>query len=284
MGVESESVAKTLQFEGIRSKGIEPIVFDREDVNDFAKVVYRSKEILRDLNRPLSGVVVNLLDDPKAASTSLEKLGIKSIDAGYRSYVKPFLRAVEACTDVMLEQNSQGGRVVMLYPSNFDEKNNGVKSIVGRMLEQTAYELKHSFHSSYRNLSISTVASTVNVDTKISSSNLYPQQLWAMDQEVDDATVNEKGYKLAPDIESTLYALQHSLLSPTPKSEYNKEKNLINLRDTMHNMTNKKAVSFIDRISLMVFHVVLFFAGDEHGNVKVPGILHSILTEEFTLR
>ena len=25
-------------------------------------------------------------------------------------------------------------------------------------------------------------------------------------QEVDDATVNEKGYKLAPDIESTLYA------------------------------------------------------------------------------
>ena len=69
LGVESESEVRTLQFEGIRSKGIEPIVFDREDVNDFAKVVYRSKEVLRDLNRPLLGIVVNLLDDPKQSST-----------------------------------------------------------------------------------------------------------------------------------------------------------------------------------------------------------------------
>ena len=288
LGVESESEVKALQFEGIRSKGIEPIVFDREDVNDFAKVVYRSKEVLRDLNRPLLGVVVNLLDDPKQSSSSATAIskgvGIKSVDAAYKSYVKPFLRAVEACTEVMLEQNSQSGRVVMLYPSSFNEKQNGVRTIVGKMLDQTAHELRHSFHSNRRNFSVSTVAASVNVNTKISSSNLYPKQMWAMenDHASDDANKDIGNNNINSDIESTLYALQHSLLSSTPQSAYNKGNMLVHLRDIISKKGSMKASTIIDSISIPVFQMLLFVAGDKEGNIKVPRFIYTLLTEEFS--
>ena len=290
MGVESESVAKTLQFEGVRSKGIEPIVFDREDVNDFAKLVYRSKEILRDLNRPLLGVVVNLIDDPKVSTSSAAALsnnvGIKSIDAAYKSYIKPTLRAIEACTDVMLEQNRIGGRIVLLYPSNFNEKHKGVKSIVGKMLDQTANEMRYSFHYNNRNLSVSTVASLGNVNKKASSSSLYPKGMWAMDKDLEhsEAKSSSKIYPIDPGIESTLNALQHAMLSSHPQSTYNKGNMMINLKEIIDKKggMGKGASTIIDSVSSWVFHILLFLLGDQQGNIRVSRFVYTLLTEELS--
>ena len=50
--------------------------------------MYRSKEIMRDLNRPLLGVIVNLLEDPKAKKHSkdgiLGDVGVRDMDNVYR--------------------------------------------------------------------------------------------------------------------------------------------------------------------------------------------------------
>lgn len=57
IGVKSEAEKKSFLYEN--GKGIESIVFDIADPATLPAVVYRIREIHRDFERPLSGVVIN---------------------------------------------------------------------------------------------------------------------------------------------------------------------------------------------------------------------------------
>lgn len=179
LGVESVSQVKALQFEGIRSKGIEPITYDNEDINDAAKLVYRSKEIIRDLNRPITGLIVNLLDIPRSTKSSPKnntKLSTRNFDAAYRTYIKSMLRLIEACGSQM-GKFGRGGRVLILYPKSFDAVGQGVRSVVGDTIRSISRELS----TQHRNLNITFAALAVHVEG--GKGHVYPNSIWAVDEE-----------------------------------------------------------------------------------------------------
>ena len=178
LGVESVSQVKALQFEGIRSKGIEPITYDNEDINDAAKLVYRSKEIIRDLNRHITGLIVNLLDIPRSSKPNPEnntKLSTRNFDAAYRTYIKSMLRLIEACGSQMRE-SGRGGRVLILYPKSFDAGGQGVRSVVGDTIRSISRELSMQ----YRNLNITFAALALNID--VGKGHVYPNNFWALEE------------------------------------------------------------------------------------------------------
>jgi hypothetical protein len=58
VGVKSEEEKRSFAFES--RKGLEVILFDIADPTTLVKVVYRLRQLRRDLDRPVVGVVLNL--------------------------------------------------------------------------------------------------------------------------------------------------------------------------------------------------------------------------------
>jgi hypothetical protein len=58
VGVKSEEEKRSFVFES--RKGLEVIIFDVADPTTLVKVVYRLRQLKRDLDRPIVGVVLNL--------------------------------------------------------------------------------------------------------------------------------------------------------------------------------------------------------------------------------
>ena len=106
-------------------KGLEAVVFNINDPADIPKLLYRSKEIERDLGRELAGVVINNADNSTIAMKRVGKkleteLSVHSVDGAYRGTVKSSLRLIDAAIDLFgKKKNNEGGRIVFLQSVSF---------------------------------------------------------------------------------------------------------------------------------------------------------------------
>lgn len=115
---------------------------------------------------------------------------------------------------------------MVLYPSSFDAKHEGAKSVIGKMVDQTSEELRWSFRN--KSISVSTVAShaTMNsLDNQLGNHHhLYPNKMWAIgkDEKEGGGGGGKGGALHSSEIEATVNSLTHSLLSPRPLKSYNR--------------------------------------------------------------
>lgn len=157
-GVRSEAEARSFIFE--RRKGLEPIILDVNEPAQISKVLFRIRQIRRDLDRPLMGVVLNIADIPasslsdhsrtntpsnhrsssstKHASTpppssfpsslsySSSSLGVENLDVEYKTIVKGPLRLLEMAMKMF--DGSESETNVSEKPSADSDRDNDVSN------------------------------------------------------------------------------------------------------------------------------------------------------------
>ena len=138
--VPTEADKQTFIFDTL--KGLEPIVMDITEPKDIAAVMYRTKEVINELHRPLMGIVINTLSfsedlnknngkfsrkralKDKAAPQWVSGLdlnfdmSVAAYEDTFRRFVKTVIRFVDASLHMWDFPHRHSGRIVML--SSFD--------------------------------------------------------------------------------------------------------------------------------------------------------------------
>ncbi len=88
-------------------KGIELIKFDMYDPSTFPDVIYRLRIIKRDLQRPLTGIVINLMDylDHVKDSRAIDLMEAKEIENVYKHSFSSPMKTVQAFLHLAKHQN-----------------------------------------------------------------------------------------------------------------------------------------------------------------------------------
>jgi hypothetical protein len=107
-GVQSADQRKALTAYTGR-KGIELIKFDMYDPSTFPDVIYRLRIIKRDLQRPLTGVVINLMDylDQVKDSRAIDLMEAKEIENVYKHSFSSPMKTVQAFLHLAKHQNEE---------------------------------------------------------------------------------------------------------------------------------------------------------------------------------
>lgn len=138
--VPTEADKQTFIFDSL--KGLEPMVMDITEPKDIAAVMYRTKEVINELHRPLMGIVLNTLSfsedlnnnngkfsrkralKDKAAPQWVSGLdlnfdmSVAAYEDTFRRFVKTVIRFIDASLHMWEFPHRHSGRIVML--SSFD--------------------------------------------------------------------------------------------------------------------------------------------------------------------
>ena len=140
-GVPTEQDKSLFLFD--TNKGIEPIVFNLEEPQDIVTVLYRTRELIQQLDRPLTGIVLNTLymdaaggggamsvTRRKVMDSHLKQpvfvggldihfdLSLTEYDRATRALVRGFVRLIDATVQMWREPTIHPGRLVLLAPAH----------------------------------------------------------------------------------------------------------------------------------------------------------------------
>ena len=118
----SSSSLSSFPYDRPLSKGIETIKLAFNEPADIASLLYRIKEISRDLDRSLTAIVVNQLHLYHHHHQQQEDFGIEQFESVYKSHIKGIIRTIDMGTDLMHSTNTttatgmteQRGRLIFL--------------------------------------------------------------------------------------------------------------------------------------------------------------------------
>ena len=95
VGCKTESEIRSFAFDS--RKGLELIKFDLADPATFVTLIYRLRQIRRDLDRPIVGIVLNLVGylEDYGGEVSTDYLNIISMDRHYKALFKGPVRLLQ---------------------------------------------------------------------------------------------------------------------------------------------------------------------------------------------
>eukprot|EP00601_Ochromonadales_sp_CCMP2298_P014186 CAMPEP_0173236996 /NCGR_PEP_ID=MMETSP1142-20121109/11782_1 /TAXON_ID=483371 /ORGANISM="non described non described, Strain CCMP2298" /LENGTH=260 /DNA_ID=CAMNT_0014167591 /DNA_START=142 /DNA_END=921 /DNA_ORIENTATION=- len=107
VGVRSTAELRSFAFEA--RKGLEPVLFDLTQPATFADIVYRIRQIRRDLDRPLVGVLLNLAAyvEDYDGEENANFLDISFLDRHYKAVFKGPVRLLQALFELLRHQDSE---------------------------------------------------------------------------------------------------------------------------------------------------------------------------------
>ena len=94
-GVRTESEARSFIYD--TRKGLEPIVLDLSQPVQLARLLYRIKQVTRELNRPLMGIMINVADAMADSVPDASEVDLEALDSNYRAVLKGPVRLLQAC-------------------------------------------------------------------------------------------------------------------------------------------------------------------------------------------
>jgi hypothetical protein len=164
-GVPTESDVQNFTFD--KRKGIEPILFDMKQPNDVVEVLYRIRELIRDLKRPLTALIINTLENDDHSFTGQSNSGdasephfvggldinfdlsLEQYQSIFKNVVKPFIRIIDATLQIWQEPAPHRGHILVLSSdegdrTKYDERMHAVaKTTIRTYLDELRKSLLH---------------------------------------------------------------------------------------------------------------------------------------------